>query len=153
PGADRIQILALSDNDAAGAMADLRMVPKGIALDGRTGRAGLDSAAVADLKLGAPAAVTEQCAGVVASTDRIIARREILEAQQWLPRLLGAQPQRESEHRDWPQLAVGSQPKHRRVRLAFETARRDNARAEAIDSQGTAIARRAQCAQALAKLE
>src|SRR5438270_3580153 len=127
-------MLALSDDDGAGAMADLRVIPKCIALDGGAGRAGLDPAAVADLKLGAVAAVAEQRARVVAATHRIIARREILEAQQRLPGILSPQSQREGELGGRPHFAIAGQPQDGCIRLALEAAWRDVAGAQTIDS-------------------
>src|SRR5205814_6075207 len=96
-GPDGIQMFTLGDDDAGAAMADLSMVPKDIALDRGTVSHDLDSAAVAELKLGAVAAVAEQRAGIVAATDGIIAGREILEAQQRLPGILRAQSECEGE--------------------------------------------------------
>src|SRR5437868_1583514 len=145
-------MFTLGDDDAGAAMADLSMVPKDIALDRGTVSRDLDSAAVAELKLGAVAAIAEQRAGIVAATDGIIAGREILEAQQRSPGILRAQPQCDCKLRHRTHFAKAGKAQHRRVRLAIEAAWRDIARAEAIDAQRTAIASRTQCVQTLPNL-
>src|SRR5947207_2354158 len=101
-GANRVQILPLADEDGACKMADLGVVPEGIAFDRGAAGAGRDATAVAKLGLGAEAAIAEQRAGIVTAADGVVARREILEAEQRLGGKLGAQAKSKCHLRDRP---------------------------------------------------
>src|SRR4051812_38095638 len=129
------------------------MVPEAVAFDRRLVGARRNATAVADLGLGTDAAVAEQRAGVVAAAHGVIAGREFLEAEDRLPGILGAQPQGQGQPGDGAELAVTGEAEHGRIGLAVEAARRDLARADAIDCRWSAIGSRAEGMETLPEFE
>src|SRR5687768_12667921 len=90
-----------------------------------------EEGAVAELGLEADAAVAEDRAGIVAASDRVVAGRIFLEAEQGLGAVLAASGGRDGEQGVWPILAVEAAAKHGRGRVAFEPGRRHDSGPEA----------------------
>ena len=88
------------DHDQPVAVADHRMVPEGIAFDRGLVGARRERGCRSGSRPGVPKPrVAEQRAGIVAAADGVIAGREFLEAEQRLPRILGARAERERQLR------------------------------------------------------
>ena len=114
-------------SDDFGQMAEsahVDVIPEAIAFDRGALRARWNEGTVANFGLRAPAPVAEQIAGIVAATDRVVAGRELLEAEKGIPSILHLPADRQSQLRDRPELTIGRGSNDGRRRVALEAAAR-----------------------------